>query len=486
MKARTLAENVFYNMLYQVIVTVLPIVTTPYTARVLGLHANGIHSFTESIVTYFIIFGSLGTSLYGIRKVAYVRDNNKQLAHTTLEIILLKLILMAATLAVYIPVVCINSEYSTIYYIHIINIVANGIDISWFYQGVEDFKRVTIRNLFVKLIYVVSLFLFIRQPEDLNKYVFLIVASAMIGNFLMIYYLPQYITISWKAKFKPFCHVRDCFMLFIPQAMNYVYALLDRSMLGWMTNTDNVSIYDQAQRLIRMVTAILQSVGYVMMARVANMTISNDEDGIVRYAHKSVNFNMFLACPAMLGLIGIADDFIPFFLGGEYLGVVPVLKLLCILVLTMSLNSILGVQLLMPMGREKVYATATTFGAVTNVLINVVLIPFIGIKAACISSILAELVVISISYWNLRAMLNIRRIIKDNVFVAIASTVMFLVVRLISRVETGILLKLFLEIIGGGIVYIGIMFLVRNEILLIIYNKVLNYIKNIFCKSKCS
>ncbi|MBQ4558856.1 MAG: flippase [Tyzzerella sp.] len=486
MKTRTLAENVFYNMLYQVIVTVLPIVTTPYTARVLGLHANGIHSFTESIVTYFIIFGSLGTSLYGIRKVAYVRNDDKELAHTTLEIILLKLILMAMSLAVYIPAVCINSEYSTIYYIHIINIVANGIDISWFYQGVEDFKRVTIRNLIVKLIYVVSLFLFIRQPEDLNKYVFLVVVSALVGNFLMIYYLPQYIRINWKAKFKPFSHVKDCFMLFIPQAMNYVYALLDRSMLGWMTHTDNVSIYDQAQRLIRMVTAILQSVGYVMMARVANMTISKDEEGIIRYAHKSVNFNMFLALPAMFGIIGIADDFIPLFLGQEYLGVVPVLKLLSVLVLTMSLNSILGVQLLMPMGREKVYATATTFGAITNVLVNVVLIPVIGIKGACVSSIAAEVGVFSISYWNLRKMLKIRLILKDNAFVALASIAMFLLVRLVSRVELGILPKLFLEIAGGGIVYVGIMFLTRNEILLIIFNKVLNYIKKVLGKDICS
>ena len=167
MKKKTLAENVFYNMLYQVIVTVLPIVTTPYTARVLGLHANGIHSFTESIVTYFIVFGALGTSLYGIRKVAYVRDDKQKLSHATVEIIILRIILMVASLGIYIPVLCLNSEYDYVYRIHIINIVANGIDISWFYQGVEDFKRVTIRNLFVKLVFVISLFLFIRQPSDL-------------------------------------------------------------------------------------------------------------------------------------------------------------------------------------------------------------------------------------------------------------------------------------------------------------------------------
>ena len=236
-------------MLYQVIVTILPVITTPYTARVLGLHANGIHSFTESIVTYFIIFGSLGTSLYGIRKVAYVRENEEQLAQTTIEIILLKLILMAGTLLVYVPVLCIGSEYAYIYRIQIINIVANGIDIS----------------------------------------------CSLLGNILMLYYLPQYVRLKIHGRLHPLSHVKGSILLFIPQVMNYVYALLDRSMLGWMTHTDNVGIYDQAQRLIRMITAILQSLGYVMMARVANLTMANDEEGIRQYIQKSINFTMFLA-----------------------------------------------------------------------------------------------------------------------------------------------------------------------------------------------
>lgn len=483
MEKKTLAENVFYNMLYQVIVTVLPIVTTPYTARVLGLRANGIHSFTESIVTYFIIFGALGTSLYGIRKVAYVRDDKEKLSHTTIEIIFLKIILMVASLGIYIPALCISSEYAYVYRIHIINIVANGLDISWFYQGVEDFKRVTIRNLLVKFVFVISLFLFVRQPSDLPKYILFIVVSTLLGNLLMIYYLPQYINIK-RGNFHPLSHIKSCLMLFIPQAMNYVYALLDRSMLGWMTHTDNVSIYDQAQRLVRMVTAILQSVGYVMMARVANMTATNDKEGIIHYVHKSINFNMFLALPAMFGIVGVADDFIPFFLGKEYVAVIPVLQILSILILTMSLNSILGVQMLMPMGKENIYAIATTAGAVANVIINIILIPNIGIMGACVSSIVAEIIVFIISYWDLKSMFDVRRIVKDNMFVVLASLVMFFVVRMISKIELTLFLKILIELISGGCVYITIMWLTRNEIFLIIYNKVFNYIKKMCAKLK--
>src|SRR5699024_8817795 len=139
------------------------------------------------------------------------------------------------------------------------------------------------------------------------------------------------------------------------------------------------------QRLIRMITAILQSLGYVMMARVANLTMANDEEGIRQYIQKSINFTMFLAWPAMFGVIGVADDFIPLFLGEEYLDVVPILKILSVLILTMSLNSILGVQMLIPMGKEKVYAAATSTGAVVNVIVNIVTIPLFGTVGACIS-----------------------------------------------------------------------------------------------------
>lgn len=479
MKKRSLTENVVYNMLYQVLVTVLPIITTPYITRALGLRANGIHSFTESIVTYFIILGSIGTSLYGIRKVAYVSDNGEQLSKATAEIMLLKLVLMLLTLAVYIPLLCINNEFAYIYRIQIINIVANGIDISWFYQGIEDFKKVTMRNLLVKLIFIACLFLFIKKPSDLKLYVFFTVVGALIGNLIMIYYLPKYLDVRSIKKVDLLCHIKPSIMLFIPQAMNYIYALLDRSMLGWMTNTDNVSIYDQAQRFVRMVTAILQSVGYAMMARVANLTAGNDLNGIKEYIRKSANFNLFLAFPATFGILGIADDFIPLFLGNEYLEVAPTLKVLSVLILTMSMNSILGVQLLMPIGKERVYTVATTAGAVVNVLVNIVLIPKLGILAACISSIAAEMIVFTISYFNVRDIFDLPGILKENMWVIAASVIMYFAVRLVSLANFAVVLKLILELLVGGGIYFLLMFITHNQILKIIIEKTFDIVKKI-------
>lgn len=482
MKKKSVTENVFFNMLYQVLVTVLPVITTPYVARTLGLRANGIHSFTESIVTYFIIFGAIGTSLYGIRKVAYVRDDEEELAKAIKEIISLRLILMLATLAVYVPMLCINNQYAFLYRIHIINIIANGIDITWFYQGVEDFKKVTIRNLIVKMLFVLSLFIFIKEPSDLPLYVFLIVVSAFAGNLIMVYYLPQYVDLKKGKKLNRLKHLKPSVALFVPQAMNYIYALIDRSMLGWLTNTDNVGIYDQAQRIVRMITAILQSVGYVMMARVANLTMSNDKEGIKAYIRKSVNFNLFIAFPAMLGILGVADDFIPFFLGNEYLDVTPVLKVLSVLIFTTSMNSLMGVQLLIPLGREKIYTIATTAGAFISVIGNFLLIPKLGIFGSCIAYIVAEATVFAVSYWNLRDMFNLPVLLKDNLSIIFGAVLMYIVVRFITMMDINIILKLAFELCGGALVYFAVALITKNETFLMILDKVISFIKKFLGK----
>lgn len=480
MKKRSLTENVFFNMLYQVLVTVLPIITTPYTARTLGLSANGVHSFTESIVTYFIIFGAIGTSLYGIRKIAYIRDDEAELARVTKEIILLRLFLMFATLAIFIPTLCINNQYAYIYRIHIINIVANGIDISWFYQGVEDFKKVTVRNLIVKFIFIFCLFVFIKEPGDLPWYVLLIVVSSLIGNLIMLYYLPQYVDLKKGKDLKIFTHLKPSVLLFVPQAMNYIYVLIDRSMLGWLTNTDNVGLYDQAQRIVRMVTAVLQSVGYVMMARVANLTNSNDREGIKTYVRKSVNFNLFIAFPAMLGILGVADDFIPFFLGKEYLGSIPILKAMSVLVFLSSMNSLMGVQMLIPMGKEKIYTIATTCGACVSVLLNLILIPILGVYGSCVACIVAEATVFTVSFYNLRDMFDLRQLLKDNLGIIIGAGVMYAAVYLVSLLNMNTVIKLIFELGLGVLIYFAFAVITKNETFLAIFEKIIAFSKNLF------
>lgn len=471
-KKKSLTENFIYSILYQLLVTVLPILTTPFTTRVLGLPANGIHAFTESIVTYFIVIGFFGTALHGTRKVAYVSKDHDELVQTTWDIIWLRLILMLVTLAVYIPLLCFHNQYDYIYRIQVINIIANGLDLSWFFQGIEDFKRVTMRNMLVKLLYVICLFVFIRSPADLPIYVLLIVGSSLVGNITMWFFLKDYLG---KHSIRPptamKIHLMGSIMLFVPQMTSYIYSLLDRSMLGWMTNTDYVTVYDQSQRLIRAIIAIMQSVGYVMMAHLASLKASDEHEQIKRYIYQSLSLTLFFAFPMMFGLIGVAQDFIPLFLSRAYNSAVPAVRLLSPLVVITSVNSVLGVQLLISIGREKEYTIATTTGAVVSVVLNLFLLPKMNVIGACISSLVAETSVFLISFLSARDYLSIRKILKDNWLPFITAASMTFLIYLVHSLNLNVILRLFLEVVAAVLYYFVVMKASKNEILQLVYSK---------------
>ena len=162
MKTKSIKENYLYNLLYQILILRVPIITTPYISRTLGSENVGIYSFTTSIVTYFMLFGSLGSSLYGQREIAYIRENKLKLQKTFLEILFFRFITMAITICIYYIIFVRNNVYKQYYIILIIYLLATSFDISWFFQGLEEFKKTVTRNIFVRTISVICVFIFVK------------------------------------------------------------------------------------------------------------------------------------------------------------------------------------------------------------------------------------------------------------------------------------------------------------------------------------
>ena len=207
---KSVTSNVIYNMLFQFFTTFLPVITTPYLSRTLGVSQSGVYSFVESIVTLFTVFGAIGTSLYGCRMIAYVRDDKQKLSQTAYEIFMLKFLILIPVVIIYIVLFCISGKYSIYFIVNILTVIGSAIEISWFFNGVEDFKLVTMRNFIIKIIFVVCLFIFIKSPDDLFKYVLLVCVSNFIGNLSMWICLPKYLlSIRKIEKLKPFKHLKE-------------------------------------------------------------------------------------------------------------------------------------------------------------------------------------------------------------------------------------------------------------------------------------
>jgi len=476
---KNLANNVIYNMLFQFFTLFLPVITTPYISRTLGLEQNGIYSFVETIVTLFTIFGSIGTFLYGCRKIAYVRNDKEKLSQAAYEIILLKLILLVPLLIIYIVTYNLIGQHQLYFSINIITIVSSAIEITWFFNGIEEFKTVTIRNFIIKILFVILLFFLINDSSDLWKYVMLVSISGFLGNLSMWFLLPKYLLpIKEIKKLHPIKHLKESFVLFIPQTANYIYSLSDKVMIGFLTPTlNNVGIYDYAYRIIKMIVGILQSIGYVLLARIANLSANKDKYGIKNYINKSIKFTMFLALPFMFGLIGIAEGFVPLYLGKEYMEVCNVIYVIAPLIILTSLNSILGVQLLLAIKKDREYTIATTLGALCNIVLNIYFIPKYGIYGACITSLLSELLVFSIQLKYSKDYVSLFEILKSCKIYFAISVIIFIICKIIFGLQYGLLFKLLLQIFISATLYFVILYVISDEIIILIKNKIYTIIK---------
>jgi len=196
---KSITKNYIYNLLYQIIVLILPLITTPYISRVLGARNIGIYSYTISITTYFILFGSLGIAMYGQREIAYIQDDAKKYSKTFWEITLLRFITVGISMIIFWFTFASNGQYNIYYKILLLELLANCMDISWFFQGLEEFKKTILRNIIIKIISVMCIFTFVKTTNDLSIYLWIYVLSTLIGNLSLWPYLTKYLR---KVKIK--------------------------------------------------------------------------------------------------------------------------------------------------------------------------------------------------------------------------------------------------------------------------------------------
>lgn len=245
----SVTKNYIYNVLYQVLMIILPIITTPYISRVLGAENIGIYGYTLSISAYFILFGSLGMSLYGQREIAYNQKDKREYTKVFKEILIMKSITMAFSIFIFYFTLVLHGQYQEYYRILILEILANAIDISWFLQGLEEFKKTVSRNLIIKILSIIAIFMFVKTKEDLYIYFVIYVLSILLGNISLWFYLPKYLE---KVKIKDLNilrHIKPTIVLFIPQIAIQVYTILDKTMIGLIIeNKSEVGFYEQAQK----------------------------------------------------------------------------------------------------------------------------------------------------------------------------------------------------------------------------------------------
>ena len=474
MKKKSIIKNYLYNLIYQLLVLVLPFITVPYVSRVLGAEGIGVYAYTISITLYFITFGSLGIALYGQRETAIVRDNKKEYSKLFYEVNILRLITISISMLLFfLAFVLRNSSYSLYFGILLLEILANIFDISWFFQGLEEFKKTVVRNIVVKLLSIISIFLFVKTVNDVWVYVLIYALSVLIGNVSLWFYLPKYLTKVEKQELNLIKHLKPTLALFIPQIAVQVYTLLDKTMIGTIIDgKSEVGYYDQAQKIIKLLLTIITSMGTVMMPRIAYTYSQGDKDKIDDYINNSLRLVFMLALPMMVGICLISDIFVPIFFGEGYEVVSLLMKVISPIILFIGLSNVMGTQYLLPIKRTKEFTLSVVAGATTNFVLNMLLIPKHGALGASIGTIAAELVVTLVQFIFVRNDINVGKAFSKSKTYIIASLLMFVAGIGINYLLGNRMITMIIQLIVCALIYGTTLLIMKDELLIKIKNRI--------------
>ena len=457
-------KNYIYNLAYQILIIIVPLITTPYVSRTLGAESIGIYSYTYSIVTYFILLGSLGITMYGQREIAYVQEEKYKRSKVFWEIIFMRFITLGISLILFYIAFTYNNQYSMYYKILIFDIIANAFDISWLFQGLEDFKKTVIRNTIVKLISICCIFIFIKETTDLWKYFIIYVFSNLIGNISLWMYVPKYIEKVPLNKLQIFKHLKPTIALFIPQVAVQIYTVLDRTMIGIIVaNKSEVGYYEQAQKIVKLLLTLATSLGTVMLPRMANTFAKGDKKKLEEYTKTSFQFVLLLSFPLMFGMLSVVSEFVPVFYGSGYDKVTILINIILPIILIIGLSNVIGTQYLLPTKRQKEFTISVTAGAIVNFMLNIFLIKLWGATGASIATVIAEITVTGLQFYIVRKEIKLMDVIKISKNYFIASMIMFAVSYIVGHLIENDVISMAIQIVLGIITYFSILFLMKDK-----------------------
>lgn len=447
-------KNFVYNVFYQILIIILPLITIPYVSRVLGSKGVGIYSYTYSIVYYFMLIALLGINNYGNRTIAKVRDNKEKLSETFMSIYSIQLIMSILMIVAYIIYIALfNSRYMFVAIIQIVYLISCIFDFNWFFFGLEKFKLTVIRSTLVKILSLIGIFVFIKTKNDVWLYTLILSLSILISNILLVPFLLKEIKIV-KVSFKEIKrHIKPILVLFIPVIAVSLYRIMDKIMLGLLSNINEVGYYEQADKMVTVPLGIITALGTVMLPRISNLVSKGENQRILEYIKKSVNFMMFLAFPMCFGMIAVSNDFIPIFLGKDFVKTGYLINYIsCIIVFT-SFANIIRTQYLLPKEKDKIYIISVIGGAIINLICNLIFIPLYASIGACIGTIAAELIVMLYQVYKVKNELPIKKYLKDMIPLFIKALIMFIIILLIKLLPISALYKVLIQIVIGISIY---------------------------------
>lgn len=477
---KSLKVNFIMNAILTMSSFIFPLITFPYISRILLPVGTGKVAFATSLISNFNMIAQLGIPTYGIRACAKVRDNKEELSRTAHELLFINIIMsIFSYIVLFLAIILVPKlqDEKTLYAIVSITIILNAIGMEWLYKALEQYAYITIRSIIFKFIALIAMFLLIHQEKDYVLYgaISIFAASAScVFNFVNVH---KYISLKPVGNYNISRHFKVVGVFFAMSCATTIYTHLDTLMLGFMTNDTEVGYYNASVKIKQILVSIVTSLGTVLLPRASYYIQHNKYNEFKTICKKAINFVCLLSIPMCIYFILFAEQSISFLSGSQFEGAILPMQVIMPTLIFIGLTNILGIQMLVPLGRENIVLYSEIAGAIINLIINAMLIPNLGSVGAAIGTVAAEAVVLFVQY----------RALKDEVSIIfrklpIQKVVISLIVAVCITIWIPNFIKgSFLTLLTTSILFFStygiILILLKEEFVTDIFFQVLNSLK---------
>lgn len=482
-KKASVKLNVFVTVLKTFVGLLFPLITFPYSSRILHPEGIGKISFSLSIVYYCAVIAVLGVPSYGVREAAKIRNDKKALTKLVKELFLINTI---STFSVYIILFfCITfipklADYKTIIIICSSLMFFNLIGFEWFFTALEKFTYMTIRSFIFQSLSVIALFVFVKTEEDYLKYAFINIFTTVGAYTLNFFLIFRYLQFGQKQKLEIKKHLKPILILFAISATLEIYNSLDTTMLGFLSTDESVGIYSAATKINRLVLMAATAMLGVLLPRLSYVVQHGDKDEFHNLIKKFFDVMFLFAVPSTLGLCVVGKSTILLLSGEKFIEAVPVMRIMNPIIIILGTSSLLG-HVFLSLNKEKFTFHAILIGVLVNLILNTILIPKFQAIGAAIGTIAAESVVTIVELFLIRKIINLRYVLVTFVKYLGNSIIMIIPVIIVVKFVDNVFSQLILAIITGIVIYLLLLVIEKNQIIVDLYHTVQSKIQKRVC-----
>lgn len=461
----SIKNNFFHNLLFLLSNILFPLVSFSYAARILGPEGYGKIQFVMVFAQYFVLVAALGIPIFGIREIAKARNDQQQLNKLFSELLFISVSTTLLVLGIYLGIIFSFNWFQddlTYYILGGLLVFAGFSSIDWYYNGVEQFRFLSIRSITIKAIALLALFLFVQTKNDLINYFLIVIFSTVGNNVWNLLKIRKRISFRFdELNFKK--HIPVLLTLFGTTISISIYTVVDTLLLGFLADDVSVGFYTAAVKINKMTIPLVLALGTVLIPRIAQSIANNDKNLLQSLTDKSFSFICLIGIPMSFGLFVFAPEFVLVLSGDEYSNAILTMQITAPLVILIGFGHLFGFQLLIPAGLEKKYLYATLAGMTISVVLNLLLISSFKDKGTAIATVAGEILVSFISFYyvnkimklNIQWSLALKSMIASSIFLPIAY--------LLRAYPMDIIIRLLLAITGSSFFYFMIQIYIFRE-----------------------